>query len=168
MARRRFLEAGRLNSPRGLRGEIKFTCYCDSPDFLSGVKALYLDPEGKKALLINEYRPNIPSVIFEGYTDRESAAMLMGRTVYFDREDIILPEGVVYNDDLLGLPVYDTADGGQIGKVEQIEEGLAGDYYIVAGPDGRRLTVPAADAFIEKIDPESGISINIPEGLEWE
>ena len=34
---KRFLEAGRLNSPRGLKGELRFDCWCDSIDFLNGV-----------------------------------------------------------------------------------------------------------------------------------
>lgn len=30
---RRYLEAGRLNSPRGIKGELRFECMCDSPGF---------------------------------------------------------------------------------------------------------------------------------------
>ena len=102
---RRYLEAGRLNSPRGIKGELRFACWCDSPEFLEGVRTFYLDAEGMRPLRVVLYRPSIPSLIFEGYEDRSRASQLVNRTIYFDREDVSLPEGVVYNDDLLGLPV---------------------------------------------------------------
>ena len=38
---RRYLEAGRLNSPRGIKGELRFACWCDSPEFLEGVRGMY-------------------------------------------------------------------------------------------------------------------------------
>ena len=93
---RRFLEAGRLNSPRGIKGEVRFDCWCDGPEFLEGVETLYLDPEGKKPLKVALYRASIPSIIFEGYEDRSKAALLTGRTVYFDRRDVVLPTIVLY------------------------------------------------------------------------
>ena len=30
---KRYLEAGRLNSPRGLKGELRFECWCDECDY---------------------------------------------------------------------------------------------------------------------------------------
>ena len=128
---KRFLEAGRLNSPRGLKGELRFECWCDSIEFLSGVKHLYLDPEGKRPLEVKAFRETVSTVIFVGYEDRNSASALTGRTVYFDREDIILPDGVFYNDDLIGVDVINESTGGVIGKLKRIEEGMASDIYFV-------------------------------------
>ena len=129
---RRYLEAGRLNSPRGIKGELRFACWCDSPEFLEGVRTFYLDAEGMRPLRVVLYRPSIPSLIFEGYEDRSRASQLVNRTIYFDREDVPLPEGVVYNDDLLGLPVFDT-DGARLGSLTAVEEGVRGMYYVVTG-----------------------------------
>ena len=128
---KRFLEAGRLNSPRGLKGELRFECWCDSIEFLSGVKRLYLDPEGKRPLEVKAFRETVSTVIFVGFEDRNSAASLTGRTVYFDREDIPLPDGVFYNDDLIGASVIDEATGSSIGVLKRIEEGMASDIYFV-------------------------------------
>ena len=69
---KRFLEAGRLNSPRGLKGELRFECWCDSIEFLSGVKRLYLDPEGKRPLEVKAFRETVSTVIFVGFEDRNS------------------------------------------------------------------------------------------------
>ena len=44
---KKYLEAGRLTSARGLKGELRFDCWCDGPEFLSGVERLYLDEIGE-------------------------------------------------------------------------------------------------------------------------
>jgi 16S rRNA processing protein RimM len=161
---KRFLEAGRLNSPRGLKGELRFECWCDSIEFLSGVKHLYLDPEGKRPLEVKAFRETVSTVIFVGYEDRNSAAALTGRTVYFDREDIILPEGVFYNDDLIGADVIDESTGNVIGKLKRVEEGMASDIYFVEGE--KKYIIPAVSEFIVSADPQSGIVIRLIDGLE--
>ena len=161
---KRCLEAGRLNSPRGLKGELRFECWCDSIEFLSGVKHLYLDPEGKRPLEVKAFRETVSTVIFVGYEDRNSAAALTGRTVYFDREDIILPEGVFYNDDLIGADVIDESTGNVIGKLKRVEEGMASDIYFVEGE--KKYIIPAVSEFIVSADPQSGIVIRLIDGLE--
>ncbi len=161
---RRFLEAGRLNSPRGIKGEIRFECWCDSIDFLSGVKYLYLDPAGKRPLEVKAFRETVSTVIFVGYEDRNSVSSLTGRTVYFDREDIRLPEGVYYNDDLIGCTVFDESTGAPIGTLKRIEEGRASDIYYVSGE--KEYIIPAVKEFIVSANPQSGIYIRLIDGLE--
>ena len=161
---RRYLEAGRLNSPRGLKGELRFDCWCDSIDFLNGVKCLYLDSEGKRPLGVKAFRESVSTVIFEGYEDRNSASTLTGRIVYFDREDITLPDGVYYNDDLIGLPVIDEATGESIGTLKSIEEGMASDLYYVEGE--KKYIIPAVEEFIVKTDLNVGITIRLIDGFE--
>ncbi|MBE6683300.1 MAG: 16S rRNA processing protein RimM [Ruminococcaceae bacterium] len=160
---KRFLEAGRLNSPRGLKGELRFDCWCDSIEFLSGVKHLYLDSEGKRPLEVKSFRETVSTVIFVGYEDRNSAASLTGRTVYFDREDIALPEGVFYNDDLIGASVKDENSGDTVGTLVKIEEGVASDIYYVEGE--KNYIVPAVDEFIVSANPQE-IIIRFIDGLE--
>ena len=161
---KRFLEAGRLNSPRGLKGELRFECWCDSIEFLSGVKYLYLSPDGTRPLEVKSFRETVGTVIFAGYEDRNSAASLTGRTVYFDREDIPLPEGVFYNDDLIGLSVTDEATGKVIGVLKRIEEGMASNIYFVEGE--KNYVIPAVDEFIVRANPQTGIIVRLIDGLE--
>ena len=78
---KRYLEAGRLNSPRGLKGEIRFECWCDDAEFLSGVSRLYLDSEGKRFLEVERYIPHLGTVVFKGYPDRTAVSELTGRTL---------------------------------------------------------------------------------------
>ncbi len=161
---KRFLEAGRLNSPRGLKGELRFECWCDSIDFLNGVKYLYLDNEGKRPLEVKAFRETVSTVIFVGYEDRNTASTLTGRTVYFDREDIPLPDGVYYNDDLIGVSVIDEATGVSIGTLKRVEEGMASNIYYVEGD--KRYIIPAVKEFIVSADPHNGIIVRLIDGLE--
>lgn len=162
---KRFLEAGRLGAPRGVKGEIKLNCYCDSPEFLDGLKVLYLDANGSKPLEIAAYRPTVPCLLFKGYEDRGLASSLTNRTVWFDRNDITLPEGVCYNDDLLGLSVYGT-DGLLIGTLTDIEEGVRTDFYIISCPDGVKYRVPVVEEYIHTTSLSEGIVVSSLEGLE--
>ncbi len=161
---KRFLEAGRLNSPRGIKGELRFECWCDGIDFLEGVKYLYLDKEGKRPLEVKAFRETVSTVTFVGYEDRNAASTLVGRTVYFDREEIPLPDGVFYNDDLIGLSVKDEASGEIIGKLVKIEEGRASNMYYVEGE--KKYIIPSVEEFIVTANPEDGIVVRLIDGLE--
>ena len=114
---KRYLEAGRLNSPRGLKGELRFECWCDDAEFLSGVSRLYLDPDGKRFLEVERYIPHLGTVVFKGYPDRTSASALTGRTLWFDREDVTLPEGT-WDIRINGEDAGDSSLGTAEGTVE--------------------------------------------------
>ena len=159
---KKFLEAGRLCSPRGIKGELRFDCWCDSPEFLSKVKKFYLDNKGEKFLEVSSYRPSIPSIVFKGYEDRNSASILTGKTVYFDRSDVSLPKGVYFNDDLISAPVFNT-DGEEIGVLKEIQETQRGFFYVIVGEDTEYL-VPYNDAFIKSVSPDR-IVVELIEGL---
>jgi 16S rRNA processing protein RimM len=159
---KQYLEAGRLCSPRGIKGELRFDCWCDSPEFLNKIKKLYLDPKGERFLEISLYRPSIPSIIFKGFEDRNSASVLTGKTVYFDRNDVKLPKGVYFNDDLISAPVYDVEDN-LIGSLIEIEETPRGFYYIVKG-EKMEYSIPYNDFFVKSVSPEK-IVVELIDGL---
>lgn len=161
---RRFLEAGRLNSPRGLKGELRFECWCDDVSFLSGIKTLYLDAKGEKPISVKALDERLSTVIFEGYEERGRASLLTGRTVWFDRNDIELPDGACYNDDLIGLPVFDENSQSVIGVLTRIDEGAASELYCVSGE--KDYIIPAVDEFIVRRDVEKGITVRLIDGLQ--
>ena len=161
---KQFLEAGRLCAARGVKGELKFDCWCDSPDFLSGVDRLYLDACGTRFLRVKRYHPSIPSVVFEGYEDRQSASVLTGKVLWFDRDDIRLPEGVYFNDDLIGLPVFDADSGVRIGSLSAIEDGARNYLYRVSG-DVREYLIPAVPQFIVALSVKEGVRVRRIEGF---
>ena len=129
------------------------------------VKATLEVPEGKKPLKVALYRASIPSIIFEGYEDRSKAALLTGRTVYFDRRDVVLPEGTVFNDDLIGLPVFDYESGARIGTLTDVEEAPRGYRYVISAGE-KRYCVPAVDEFVRRVSVEDGVFVTLIDGLE--
>lgn len=161
---KRYLEAGRLNSPRGLNGELRFDCWCDGVEFLQGVKTLYLDPKGEKPIGVKSFNLRLSTVIFDGFEDRGRASQLTGRTVWFDREDIGLPDGVCFNDDLIGAPVFDVTANCVIGVLTRIDEGVASDYYYITGD--KNYLIPAVSEFVLKKDPKNGITVRLIDGFE--
>ncbi|MEG1743231.1 MAG: ribosome maturation factor RimM [Clostridia bacterium] len=162
---KKYLEAGRLCAPRGIKGELKLDCWCDNSEFLCGVKFLYLDADGKKPLEVILYRPNIPSVTFKGFETREIASSLTNRTVFFDRAEIKLPDGVCYNDDLIGLEVFLQNTNEKIGVLRSIEDGVRNDFYIVANED-ICYRIPDVDEYILKKSLTDGIFLSSVQGLE--
>ncbi|HOK68979.1 MAG TPA: ribosome maturation factor RimM [Bacillota bacterium] len=154
-----------MTSPRGIKGEVRFDCWCDSPEFLIGVSRFYLDDKGERFLTVKQYRPTIPSILFEGYEDRTAAGALAGKIIYFDRNDVTLEEGVCFNDDLLSLPVFDVDSGEQIGVLERIDEGVMNDFYFVRG-EKNSYYIPVRDEFVKEISLEAGIKVKLIEGLE--
>ncbi len=163
---KRFLEAGRLCAPRGIKGEVRFDCWCDSPEFLENVKVFYLDPDGKRPIEVVSYRVSIPSLIFKGYEDRTLASALTNRIIWFDRNDIVLPDGVCFNDDLLGLKVVCEENGKEYGILDTIEENITGFYYIVKGENGF-YRVPDNQRYILRRSVTDGIFVAPLEGLEF-
>ena len=98
------------------------------------------------------FRETVSTVIFVGYEDRNSAASLTGRTVYFDREEIALPEGVYYVKDLEGMEVY--ADGELLGILTEVINAPANDVYVVENAQGKEYLIPSVPVFIKNRDIE--------------
>lgn len=162
---KRYLEAGRLNSPRGLKGELRFECWCDDVEFLFGVSRLYLDPEGKRFLEVERYIPRLGTVVFKGYPDRTSASVLTGRTLWFDREDVSLPEGTWFNDDLIGTPVKNDATGETVGVLREVEDRSGRLLWHIA-KDGMEFLFPAVQDLIVSVNPGEEIRITLVEGMD--
>lgn len=161
---KQYLEAGLLCAPRGIKGELKFDCWCDSPDFLRGVVCFYLDSKGEKPLRVKKYFPSIPSIVFEGYEDRGAASVLTGRKLWFDRADVSLPDGVFFNDDLLGLPVFDADSGAPLGTLAAIEDGARHFNYRIKGE--KEYLLPAVEEFVISVSLTEGIRVHLLEGME--
>ena len=98
---KQYLEVGSVINKRGLRGEVKIECYCDSPEVLCSIKELYLDSEGKKRIKVlssNSYKGYV-YIKFEGISNVEDADKLRGMTLYADRKSIPVDENRVFIDE---------------------------------------------------------------------
>ena len=111
-----YLEAGKVVTTHGVRGEMKLELWCDGVDFLKKVGRLYPSAQGGKAYKILSIRPQGQMALLqlEGVSDMDAARALRGQVFYFDRNDATLPAGRWYVADLIGCEVRD-ADTGKRG-----------------------------------------------------
>lgn len=164
---KQFLEAGKLGAPRGLKGEIRFECWCDGPEFLSGVKKLYLDAQGTRFLEPLRFLPHLGTVVFRGYPDRTAVTPLVGKVLWFDRADVPLPEGTYYNDDLIGTPVRSEETGELIGFVRVVEDRGGTPLWHIRKDDGtKEFLFPAAPAFLASVRPGEEIRVHLIDGMD--
>jgi 16S rRNA processing protein RimM len=96
----------------------------------------------------------------------EAAQKYRDKTLYLDREDVTLPEGSFFYQDLMGLCVSDAESGKLYGKITDITFTGAHDIYHVTSESGAVNMIPAVPEFIVSTDLESGVmKINTIEGL---
>ena len=81
------------------------------------------------------------------------------------RSDAQLPEGVYFDDELLGLEVFDADTGARLGELVAVESYPAHKVYTVRGE--REYLIPAVEgAFILSIDMDAGrMTVRVWEGM---
>lgn len=161
--RKRFLEAGKIVGTHGIRGELRVEPWCDSPEFLKGLKHLYFE-EGKTevSLLSSRVHKRLLLVCIEGVTTVEQADALRGKVLYLNREDVQLEPGRYFVQDLLGLRAVDAGTGQEYGMVEEVFATGANDVYRIVDGAGREYLFPAVKEMIQSTDLEAGVVALLP------
>ena len=159
---KQFLEAGKIVSTHGIAGAVRIQPWCDSADFLCRFDRLFID-EREFTVLSSSVHKTLVLCQFDGVNDIPSAAALRNKTVYINRDDVSLEDGVNFIQDLIGLDVYDK-NLGYIGRVSDVLTPPASNVYIVDGD--KRCMIPAVDEFIKAVDIKNGrIDVEIIEGM---
>ena len=128
--KQQYLPAGKIVSTHGLRGDVKILPWADSPEFLLDFDTVYL---AGKPYTVEDARVQKTCVLMKlaGVDSVEAAARLRDVVVEIDRDDAELPEGSMFIQDLIGLPVL--CEGKTLGKVKEILQLPANDVYVVEG-----------------------------------
>ncbi|MFT9056543.1 MAG: ribosome maturation factor RimM [Ethanoligenens sp.] len=163
MARKRFLETGKIMSTQGLRGEVRVQPWCDNPDFLMQFDGFFFQ-EGKSYRKVTSARvqKSIAVLKFEGVDSVEDAMGLLRQVLYIDRNAVELPEGSYFEQDLLGLSVMDARDGHVYGKLTEVLQTGANDVYVITGETGKEVLIPAIPTVVQAVDIELGTMHIIP------
>lgn len=163
MPKKDYLECGRVATAHGIGGALQVECYCDSPEVLASLPAVYFREKSgaytpRRVLRAVRYKSQA-LLSLEGIESREEALALRGVIFYAARADIPVPEGGALIADMLGLSVIDAESGRVYGTLHDVTPAPAADLYDIKTPDGKHVLLPAVPAFLDRIDIEAGIYI---------
>lgn len=151
--KKQYLETGRVVGTHGVRGELRVQPWCDSPEFLTKFKILYLDAAGAQRLQIKAARVhgNIVLLKVEGIDSIEAAERLRGKTLYMNRADVKLEPGRHFIEDLIGCTVTDADTGALLGQLTEVSATGANDVWHIERA-GKTYLVPAIPDVIVSVD----------------
>ena len=164
--KKQYLEAGKIVTTHGIKGEIKIMPYTDYPELLCEFDRLFL---GKNHEEINVERSrvfkNMVIAKLEGYDTPEVAERLRNKILYMHRDDLELDEDTYFIQDLIGIEVSDADSGFVYGKITDVMQTGANDVYVVQGKD-REYLIPAIPEVVITTDiDENTMTIRPLEGL---
>ncbi|MBR2715236.1 MAG: 16S rRNA processing protein RimM [Ruminococcus sp.] len=163
---KKFLECGKIVGTHGVRGEMRVECWCDSPQFLSQFKTLYLNNGEEKIKVKSRAHKNMVLMKMPSIDTIEQADTLRGKILYIKRSDIKLEEGVNFIQDLIGLSVVDSNTKEVYGVVKDVLHTGSNDVYEMKADDAKMYYIPAIPDIIDEVDVEGGeIRITPMKGL---
>ena len=162
-----YLVVGFLRRPHGVHGEIIMDLHTDFPERLKANRKLFIG-EKHKALTLEGARSHGDNVLvkFRGIDTPEDAGEYRNQWVYVKTSEVpALPEGQIYQHQLLGMTVVDESNK-TLGTLTEIIETGANDVYVVKDDSANELLLPVIPSVILDIDPERRlIRVHLLEGL---
>ena len=161
------MEAGKIVSLHGIKGEMRLKPWSDDAAFLKQFRFVYMSAQGgeKTRLLSARAHGNVTLIKLEGVDTPEQAEKMRGQVLYIKKSDVHLPAGSFFISDVIGLRVLDEATGEQLGVVSDVESYPANDVWHVKTPTGAVL-IPHVPAIVKKVDIDEGfVSIFKMKGL---
>lgn len=159
------IKAGRIVGTHGVRGEVRVQPRDGDPAFLTEFSTFIL--EGKPVTPEScRVHKTLALMKFPGIEDMDAALALRGRELYIRREDARLPPGECFDDELLGMEVFNGETGERLGELTRVDPYPAHKVYTVRGE--REYLIPAVrDAFILSVDlEENRMEVRVWEGME--
>ena len=152
---KQFLEVGKVNNTHGIKGELKFTLWCDDINYLKQLNVLYLDDKGEKPVKIISVRPqkNIAILKLENINTIEQAEALKGRVLYCNRDDAVIDENANYIADIIGCYVVDVDTEEEYGQVKDVLKYGSCDIYDIESW-GKHTLIPATPDIVKEINTE--------------
>ena len=162
MEKQQFIEAGRIVNTHGVAGEVKIEVWLDSPAFLRRFPRIFVEGVEKKIVSGRVHKGFLIAKL-EGTDDVNAAMALKEKTITVDRNDVRLPKGTFFVQDILGARVADE-QGREIGTLIDVLERPAQNIYVVQGETEH--LIPAVPEFIRSIDAEAGVvTVHLIEGM---
>lgn len=159
---RQFLEVGQIVSTHGIKGEVRVNPWCDSPEFLSKFRTLYLDKNGEKAIKVkSRAHGNVALMKIEGTDTVEEAAKLRNKVLYMNRKDAKIAENTFFIQDLIDCKVLDADTGEEYGVLSDVSQTGANDVWHIT-KDKKEYLIPAIPDVVIETDVEKGVILIRP------
>lgn len=163
--KKEYLEAGKIVTTHGIRGEVKIMPYTDTPELLCEFDRLFMGKD-KAEIYIDRARvaKNMVIAKIEGIDTVEAAEKYRNKVLFMHRDDLELDEDTYFIQDLIDMEVRDADSGFVYGKITDVLQNGANDVYVIKGD--REYLVPAIPDVVISTDIDSNIMLIRPlEGL---
>jgi 16S rRNA processing protein RimM len=162
-----YLTVGFIRRPHGLQGEMVMDLHTDFPERMKSGRKLLVGEQHQPQTL-SSARPHQMGLLvkFKGIDSLEQAGQFRNQWVYIRASEAPkLPEGKLYQHELLGFQVVDENDQ-PLGKLVEILETGANNVYIVRDESGHEILLPAIPPVILETDPSRRLMrAHVLEGL---
>lgn len=159
-----YITAGPIVNTHGIRGEVKLLPQGVDAEDLTGCKTFYIGG-APWACTASRVHKGCLLLKLRGVEDMDAALALKGKPVSVRREDVPLPEGRYFDEELVGLTALNAETGEELGRVEEVLTYPAHKIYAVRGGRDEYL-IPAVPAFIAGIDMDGGtLTVHMMKGL---
>lgn len=147
--KKQYLEAGKIVTTHGIRGEVKIMPYTDYPELLCNFDRLFIGKDHRE-IGVERSRVFKNTVIakLEGIDTPEAAEKLRNKILYMHRDDLELDEDTYFIQDLIGMEVRDADSGIVYGNIADVMQTGANDVYVIQGGDREYLVPAIADVVI--------------------
>lgn len=154
--KKEYLEAGKIVTTHGIRGEVKIMPYTDTPELLCEFDRLFIGKD-KSELYIERARvaKNMVIAKIEGIDTVEAAEKFRNKILFMHRDDLELDEDTYFIQDLIDMEVKDADSGFVYGKITDVLQNGANDVYVIKGD--REYLVPAIPDVVISTDIDSNI-----------
>lgn len=159
-----YIPVGQIVNAHGIRGEVKLNPMGFDPEFVADFDVIYI---GGKRTEVKSARVHKSVVLLTlpGVNDMDAALALKGKNVTIRRDDVEVPEGYYFDEEIEGMTVIDCATDEVVGKVRRVLTYPAHKIYEVKGE--REYLIPAVPkVFIESVDLDAEeIRVHLMKGL---
>jgi 16S rRNA processing protein RimM len=160
------IAVGRISGTHGIKGQLKVYSYSGNLESLNVARIVTLrSPDGAtmREIGIKGVKPHVNGFILslKDYDDIDRALTLVGSELFLKRRQLPEPEDDEYYwCDLIGLRVV-TADGMELGTLDDIFETGSNDIYVVR-KDRQEYLIPAIASVISSVDLAGGTMVITP------
>ena len=167
----RYVSVGKILNFHGIKGEAKVGTSRSQQDFFLSLSVVYLKNKDTYTPLNIQYsrsNKNFVIVKFEGINSINELLEYKGNLLFVDEEVIrdTLDEDEFLIDELVGMEVFDAADGKKLGFVVGVSNNGASDLISVKTNTQHICLVPFVKAIVPVVDiKQKRIEINNMEGL---